>query len=55
VEAQLTTGGAQQRKRTPAINSNHPSRPKTEVTRDGRYDITGSLLPSERWIVTDAS
>ena len=35
------------------MNSNHPSGPKIEVTRDGPYHVTGSLPLSEQWIVTN--
>jgi CDGSH-type Zn-finger protein len=32
------------------MNSNHPSGPKIEVTRDGPYHVTGSLPLIEQWI-----
>ena len=36
------------------MNSNHPSGPKIEVTRDGPYHVSGSLPISEQRIVTNA-
>jgi hypothetical protein len=38
-----TPFAARRRKRMPAMNSNHPSSSKIEVTRDGLYHVTGSL------------
>ena len=47
-----TTFVAQQQDGIPAVNSNHPSGPRIEVTRDRPYHVVGSPPLSEQWIVT---